>query len=199
MEIKRNAYLLTTNKLSERTISRKNLLSQIGFTVILIQHTPHEDPVVSNRISMMNIYDIISKKEENWAYVFEDDVEIHENITLEELAEYEKISKQFFYLGMCTFHPLSAKSTGNIINGHKVFSMSGNVRGLHAIGISNQGAKELLWLSEKCPYKYMDMVLEMFSCKYPANVVRYDLQSYIPGHRGIMFQDRAKFESIIGI
>ena len=105
MEIKRNAYLLTTNKLSERTITRKNLLSQIGFTVILVQHTPHEDPVVSNRISMMNIYDIISKKEENWAYVFEDDVEIHENITLEELAEYEKISKQFFYLGMCTFHP----------------------------------------------------------------------------------------------
>ena len=199
MTIKRNAYLLTTNEQSERTQTRKKLLQEIGFNVLLVQHTPDKDPVISNRLSMMNIYNIISKSEQGWAYVFEDDVEIHEKISIEELAEYEKISKQFYYLGMCTFHPFLAKPTGQVIKGHKVYSMSGNVRGLHAIGISNQGAKELLCLSEKCPYKYMDMVLEMFSCKYPANIVRYDLQSYIPGHRGIMFQDRAKFESTIDI
>ena len=194
----RNAYLLTTNCESERTSTRKKLLEEIGFTVNTVPHTPHEDPVISNRLSMMNIYTIIAKSNLKWAYVFEDDVEIHEKISIEEIIEYEKISSRFFYLGMCTFWPRMARFTGNIIRGHNVYSMAGNVRGLHAIGISNKGAKELLWLSQKCPYKYMDMVLEFFSFKYPANIVRFDLQSYIPGHRGIMFQDRAKFETTIG-
>ena len=194
----RNAYLLTTNYESERTQTREKLLKDIGFTVNVVPHTPHTDPVISNRLSMMYIYNIIAKSSLEWAYVFEDDVEIHEKISLEEIIEYEKISSHFFYLGMCTFWPRMAKFTGHLIKGHKVYSMAGNVRGLHAIGISNNGAKELLWLSQKCPYKYMDMVLEFFSFKYPANIVRYDLQSYIPGHRGIMFQDRANFETTIG-
>ena len=197
MTIVRNAYLLTTNSESERTLTREKLLNEIGFTVNLVQHTPHKDPVISNRLSMMNIYNIIVKSNQKWAYVFEDDIEIHEPISLTEIIEYEKISSHFFYLGMCTFWPRMARYTGFTINGHHVYSMAGNVRGLHAIGISNQGAKELLYLSQKCPYKYMDMVLEFFSFKYPANIVRYDLQSYIPGHRGIMYQDRLRFESTI--
>ena len=41
------------------------------------------------------------------------------------------------------------------------------------------------------------MILEEFSKKYPANIVRYDLQSYIYGHRGVIFQDRLRFPSTI--
>ena len=54
MTIKRNAYLLTTNEQSERTQTRKKLLQEIGFNVLLVQHTPDKDPVISNRLSMMN-------------------------------------------------------------------------------------------------------------------------------------------------
>ena len=43
----------------------------------------------------------------------------------------------------------------------------------------------------------MDVILEQFSVLYPANVCRYDLESYIHGHKGILFQDRHKFPSSI--
>ncbi len=44
----------------------------------------------------------------------------------------------------------------------------------------------------------MDVILEKYCNKYPANVVRYDLESYINGHKGILFQDRKMFQSLIG-
>jgi hypothetical protein len=44
----------------------------------------------------------------------------------------------------------------------------------------------------------MDVILEQFSLKYPSICVRYDLESYIYGHKGIIFQDRKKFASQIG-
>ena len=47
----RNAYLLTTNYESERTQTREKLLKDIGFTVNVVPHTPHTDPVISNRLS----------------------------------------------------------------------------------------------------------------------------------------------------
>jgi len=46
-------------------------------------------------------------------------------------------------------------------------------------------------------WEYMDMILEKFSEKYPTNVIRYDLESYLHGHRGIFFQDRDRFPSSI--
>ena len=44
----------------------------------------------------------------------------------------------------------------------------------------------------------MDVILEKFSLIYPTICVRYDLESYIHGHKGIIFQDRKRFPSIIG-
>lgn len=41
------------------------------------------------------------------------------------------------------------------------------------------------------------MILEKFSLKYPVNCIRYDLESYIYGHKGIIFQDRNCFPSEI--
>ena len=35
---------------------------------------------------------------------------------------------------------------------------------------------------------YPNVILDKFSEKYPANVVRFDLESNTPGHRGIFFQ-----------
>lgn len=198
MTIKRIAYLLSTDFTSSRTIFSKDILNSIGFTVILIQHISHEDHVLSNRISMMNIYKIIQQGDQDYAYVFEDDINLHEKITLDELKQYELISDKFFYLGICeNFSKSTIKNTTHVINSYNVFSISGNVRGLHAICLSKHGAKELLQFSHVSSYKYMDMVLEDFTRLYPANIVRYDLQSKIKGHRGIFFQDRDKFPTTI--
>lgn len=68
------------------------------------------------------------------------------------------------------------------------------------IGITRKGSK-LLMNFVKQPYirnhRYMDVILEKFTETNNAIVIRYDLESYIKGHRGIFYQDRNKFPSII--
>jgi hypothetical protein len=195
----RKCYLLTCDEYSERTKFSKNILEKIGFQVNLFMSIPNKDKVFSNKISMMNIYDIISKGDDEWVYVFEDDINILENINLDEIILYEKISSHFFYLGLCKINVDKIYNETNEIkiNNHKVIKVSGDVRGLHAICLSKKGALELLEFTYSSPLIYMDMILEKFSIKYPANVIRYDLESYIIGHRGIFFQDRNKFPSTI--
>ena len=196
----RDAYLLTTDPTSNRTIYSKDVLGDIGFTVHVVQHTPHTDPVVSNRISMMNIYNMIQQGDKAYAYVFEDDIDVHEEITLDEIIMYERLSDKFFYLGICEdWGKSTTGNTGHSVRSHNVVSISGNVRGLHAMGLSKTGARDLLQFSHTSQHVYMDMVLEDFTRIYPANVVRYDLQSYIPGHRGMFFQARDKFPTTIHV
>jgi hypothetical protein len=198
MTTDRVAYLLTTDKNSERTLFSQQVLKQIGFNVILVQHIPHTNQVISNKISMCYIYELIHTSLDEYAYVFEDDINILENISLSEIIQYETISNMFFYLGICECGGESTiKDTLHVINYHKIFSISGNVRGLHAIGLSKKGAKELLDFANCSDYIYMDMILEDFSKIYPANVVRYDIESDIDGHRGVIFQDRRRFPSTI--
>jgi len=199
MSIYRVAYVLTTNKESERTLFSQKVLTQIGFKVVLVQHIPHANPVISNKISMCHIYELIQNSGDEYAYVFEDDINILENISISEIIKYEPISTKFFYLGICQLVRFNStiKDTMYSIHSHNVLSVSGNVRGLHAIGLSKNGAKELFEFANQSKLIYMDMILEEFSKKYPANIVRYDLQSYIYGHRGIIFQDRLRFPSTI--
>lgn len=192
----RNAYLLTCDNNSPRALFSKNVLENIGFNVIVITCIPDNDKVLSNKISMQHIYELIINSGDDYSYVFEDDINVLEPIKLEEIVEYENISEMFFYLGICELVRISIL-TNFIINNHDVYAKSGMVRGLHAIGLSKEGAKKLLEFSKQSDLLYMDMILEQFSIQYPANCVRYDLESYIPGHKGVIFQDRNLFPSEI--
>jgi hypothetical protein len=195
---KRTAYVLTTNKTSERTLFVQGVLQTIGFQVELVQHISHPDLVVSNKISMLNIYNIIKNSEDDYSYVFEDDIDTLDSIRLEEIMEYETLAPMFFYLGVCKYNGTDGMKQLDItINNHPVFHVCGNVRGLHAIGVSKKGAETLLEMGRASGQRYMDIIVEELSYKYPALVVRYDLESYIPGHRGVFFQDRKRFESQI--
>ena len=197
--IKRNAYLLSTNFESERTIYSKNLLEKIGFNVILFKAIKHNCKITSNKISMQAIYETIcNDKTSDWNYVFEDDINILSDISLSEIIEYEKISDKIIYLGLCRFG--SDKfliKTKNTINKHPIYKIFGNSRGLHAIALSKIGFKELLEFSKKNKNKLMDIILCEFTKNNPATIIRYDLESYIPGHRGIFYQDRKKFPTTI--
>jgi hypothetical protein len=207
---KRKSYVLTSDINSDRGNFCKNILENIGFEVILFKFIPYENiemnmnisindkKVLSNKISMLEIYKLIKDGDDEWVYVFEDDINILQNITLAEIIEYEKISNMFFYLGVCCNHYINNEITSYKINNNSVIKVNFGIRGLHAIGLSKKGAKELIDFTayyEK--YIYMDMILEKFSEKYSANVVRFDLQSYIQGHRGIFYQDRRRFPSTI--
>lgn len=195
----RTAYVLTTNKLSDRTLFSQSILEKIGFSVVLVQHIPHVDNVMSNKISMQHIYELIIQGNDKYAYVFEDDINMLEPITIDEIIQYENISPMFFYLGACTYGNNWNQTTKHsiTINNHPIYTMSGYVRGLHAVGFSKAGASAFLDFSKASNERYMDMILEQFTLIYPANIVRYDLESYIRGHRGILFQDRARFPSSI--
>ena len=195
----RTAYLLTENENSERALFSKHVLENIGFCVQFITCIPNNNKVVSNKISMQYIYELISNTEfetTEFAYVFEDDINVVEDISIDEIVQYENISEMFFYLGMCDAGD-NIIQTNEIINNNIVYKKSGYVRGLHAIGLSKKGAINLLKYSKESTIEYMDMILENFSLIYPANIVRYDLTSYIPGHKGIIFQDRNRFPSTI--
>lgn len=194
----RKAYVLTTDKTSDRTLCSKERLDQIGFDVLLVQHIPNENKFLSNRLSMQHIYDMIINSEDEWAYVFENDIDVLEPITLSEIRQYESISKKLFYLGICTNNVTIIRDSGHTVNLKRVMTVAGNGFGLHAIGLSKAGAAELLEYSKVNQHPCMDVVLSEFVRNNPTNIVRYDLESYIEGHRGIIFQDRNKFPSEIG-
>jgi len=193
----RKAYVLTCDKKSNRSQFSKSVLENIGFNVIIFECIKNENKVLSNKISMQAIYEIIANGEDEWVYIFEDDINVLEDIKIDELIEYENISKTFFYLGTCGF-----KNSNNLynpmkINGHEVVIVKGSVRGLHAIALSKDGARKLIEYSSNSSEIYMDVILEDFSQIHNPNLVRYDLESYIQGHRGIIFQDRDKFPTTI--
>ena len=88
------------------------------------------------------------------------------------------------------------------INNKDVYSLTTpiHVRGLHAIGLSKNGAKLLsLFVNSNPNTRHMDMILEKFvnTNSSSVNVVSYHLESYIKGHRGAIFQDREQFKSEI--
>ncbi len=92
----RKCYVLTCNENSERSQFSKHLLEKIGFEVNLFRAVPNKDKVLSNKISMMQIYNIIAHGQDEWVYVFEDDINILEEVSLDEIIKYESISSHFF-------------------------------------------------------------------------------------------------------
>ena len=197
----RNAYLLTCNPNSDRAIFSKSILEDIGFNVIFFQAIPHENPLLSHRQSMIQLYTIIANDvnsgDSDWSYVFEDDINKLDDIKLDEIIQYEAISDKFFYLVLCNYGENTATKTNHSINGHNVYSVSGCVRGLHAVAFSKTGMRDFINFINIFKIEHIDMILELYTTKYPANVIRFDLESYIMGHRGVIFQDRKKFQSIL--
>jgi hypothetical protein len=193
----RKCFVLTCDEKSERTQFSKHLLEKIGFQVNLFKANPNTDKVLSNKISMMQIYNIIAHGEDDWVYVFEDDINILEEVTLDEIIQYESISTHFFYLGVCDYDYKKTQLHKEKINDKNVTIVNGFIRGLHAIGVSKKGAGTLFHFAKMMKERYMDVCLEKFSEKFPANVMRYDLESYISRHRGLFYQDRNRFPSTI--
>lgn len=196
----RTAYLLTTDPLSEKAIFSKNILETIGFEVNFFLALKAITPLLSNRKSLYSIYSIIANGDDQWCYVFEDDINVLEEIKLDEIIEYENISDKFFYLGLCKYRDQEGiTSSGRFIKNKEIFTVSNYVRGKHAIGLSKQGASDILQLFNipNEDFIYVDVILEYYLSLHPTNVVRYDLESYNSGHRGIIFQDRNKFESTV--
>lgn len=195
----RKAYILTCDKQSERAKNTESLLSSIGFDVILcdIVHYPICVPT-SNLMSMRKIYQTILKSDDEWSYVFEDDLNQLEPITLSEIIEYESISNHIFYLGCCMENISRVNKTKHSIKGHTVYNLN-KTACLHAIAFQKSSIELIYTYMEKYSHlKFLDQIIgDKFVGDHGANVVRYDLISpQESGHRGILYQDRIKFPSL---
>lgn len=196
--IKRKAYLLTCDENSERAIFCKNLLTKIGFDVILFIAIPHENPILSNKLSFLEIYRLISIGDDEWVYVFEDDINIHYEPTLEEIVKYEQISndKTFFYLGCC----ITSKLLMNgkiLINDDNIGIMDGEQRGSHAMAFAKEKINDLYIYAKESLDEDMDVIHDNYTKNNPTYIMRYDLESYIKGHIGTFYQDRKQFKSLL--
>jgi len=151
---------------------------------------------------MQAIYEIIINGQDEWGYVFEDDIGVWEDVQLKNIIPYENISKMIFYLGICESIPAKHSPSDIKIDGYTVETVSENKSAcLHAIALSKDGAKELLEMSHNSSEEYMDVIVNQFAMKYKANIVRYDYELPITehnsGYRGLFYQDRNQFESTI--
>lgn len=198
--ITRNAYILCEHENTPRCIDSTKMLESIGFRVSCIPYIKHYDKVYSNKISMQQIYTKITNSNDEWSYVFEDDINKIYNISLNEIIEYEKISSHIFYLGAC----MPNLSTGHVydsktrINNSQVITLRGACHGLHAIALSKKGATELLQLSKITKERYMDVILKIYTITRPAHIVHFELMSpYDSTHRGVIYQDRQKYPTTI--
>lgn len=252
----RPAYLLTCNMTSNRAIDCKKVLERVGFSpVIFIQAIPNKNKILSNKISMQYMCQLISSGESKWGYIFEDDIDVLCTITIDDIIKYETYSNKIMYLGCCVYSydniyiaqksnlneinnkiklvpihytkkykigditssmhtlyatnkdvlendPLSIKIKDFIDRSHLIHYIKGGCRGAHAFGLSREGAKELLEMSNELVditkhYHYMDVIIEEFVQNNPAVVIRFELMGYISGHHGVFYQDRIKYPSTI--
>ena len=199
--IDRTAYILACDVQSARTVHCINVLDRVGFSdIIPCPIIPHTSVPISNRMGMQSIYDRILKSGDEWAYVFEDDIETLTDIKIDEIVQYEEISKNhFFYLGCCGTGPNNTKPTNIKINNNTVYQVNwSNIRGLHAIGVSRQGIETINKYIDKysTSIPYLDALLGRITEDIPTNLVRADLVSpYWKDHKGAFFQDRKKFPS----
>jgi len=65
MTQKRTSYVLTTNENLPRSQFSKKVLEYVGFDVKFIKCIPHNDRVLSNKISMIHIYEIVANGNED--------------------------------------------------------------------------------------------------------------------------------------
>jgi len=206
---KRVAYVVSMNTATPRFLQTKKVLSEFGFEVSAV--TPYyfgrtrEKQTLSNKIALLTAATLISRGEEPWGYIFEDDIYKHESSRddLSAVIESEKASNLFQYLGVCTEGEARNKPVRNMCG-----------RCAHAMGISKQGALELLEFANLQEPKlevgqknapgdelYLDVIVQGWCEAQPPgfrvvgplkNSVKGDV-----GHYGIFLQDRNSFESEI--
>lgn len=190
----RTAYVVTMDAVSPQASFVTNLLRKTGFKVEHVKPILNTDLAIANKLTIQEIYKRIIKSGE-YGYIFEDDINVHEDVQVDEIMLYEQLSPRFFYLGVCTYGDceIAKKLRMETVKGKNVWVMTTGVRGLHAVGVSPIGASELLECSEKDDEKYMDVIMEKYCEQNPTNSLRYEFESSVYGHRGLFYKDYDRF------
>lgn len=205
----RVAYVVSTNTSTPRFLQTEKVLSDFGFQVSVVTPyyfgTTREKQTLSNKIALLTAAKLISRGEEPWGYIFEDDIYKHElsRDDLSAVIKSETTSTLFQYLGICTEGEAQNKPVRNMCG-----------RCAHAMGISKQGALRLLEFAnlqeprlevdqKNAPRDelYLDVIVQGWCETQPPGFrVVGPLKPSVKGldgHYGIFLQDRTSFESEI--
>ena len=207
---KRVAYVVSMNTSTTRFRQTEEVLFDFGFEVTSVKPyyfgTSREKQTLSNKIALLTAATLISRGEEPWGYVFEDDIYKHElsQDNLATVIKSERESTLFHYLGICTEGKALKKPVRNMCG-----------RCAHAMGLSKRGALELLEFANLRAPKlevdqknapgdevYLDVIIQGWCEKSqpPGFRVVGPLTASAKGtdgHYGIFLQDRKNFESEI--
>lgn len=198
----RKAFVITVDLDGPRARFARDVLSTVGFEVLLTRAVHDPDPVLSLKRTNMQLWEHIATHcaENEWMYIFEDDVNMLDKLTIAQLVPYERHAESagMFFLGCCLRGWGGVIDTPTLIDGHPVVHVRGHVRGAHAIGYSRTGARAILALAqtpEQTRERHVDIITEAFTTTVVGGVpvVRFDLHSDVDGHNGIVFQDRRRF------
>lgn len=202
----RIAYVVSTNTSAHRFQQTTEVLENFGFAVKVVEPdnlgSTREQKTLSNKNAFVSAARLISQGDEPWGYLFEDDIVIHEKSAdnLDTLIAAESRTTLFQYLGICPVdpHAVSRKMCG---------------RCAHAMGLSREGAMELLGIINRLDFSlgrdnatreeiYFDVIVDGWCQERNGFLVFGPLleSKYgVPGagHVGTFLQDRSKFKSEI--
>ena len=193
----RRAYMISTDKNSNRSLWSHKLLSSIGFNVqvIIPDYNFKLEPAASLVLNVLNIFDICLSSSQDWCYIFEDDIDINKNVTLDELTKWETEASMLFYLGIC-LDGINKKHQIDTKYGPQV-STCGHCT--HAFVINKIGIHDFINKSFTKPKNYIDKMLlnwcknKQFGFLVPE--LKSPSKSKISGHVGYFYQNRQIFES----
>ena len=192
----RKAYVLTLDENSRRARHVKEIFDIVGMEVVYCDAIQNENKRVGHRRSMLEILKKVQDSKEDWAYIFEDDVQFYEYIGPPRLKKFEALAENFYYLGC--FSQSKPEKTDEVIDEEiPVYRIKKDFARLsHAFGISKEGAKILLEASDEFPevsFGFDELLWRVFYKESPI-VVMGDYQSeQRRGEYGIAFQDRWEF------
>lgn len=198
----RKAFVITVDLDGARARFARHVLTTVGFDVVLIKAVYDADPPVSLKRTHMQLWEHIATHcaDDEWMYIFEDDVNVLESLTIAQLLSYERHAAPtgMFFLGCCMNKWNGVTQTSTSIDGHAVHHVRGGVRGTHAIAYSKAGAQAMLAFAQRTDQarqRHVDVITEAFTTTFKDGVpvMRMDLHSDIHGHNGIVFQDRRRF------
>jgi len=191
----RKAFIITGDINNKRTARTKKILERVGFIVVFQLIIPHPEKKVSNRLTHMELYRLISlDTTEPWGYIFENDIQVlNTSWRLNpEILAYEAIHDEFMWLGLCTlrdFFPQTRLQCGLCA---------------HAYALTPKGAQNLLTftLNQNSTYDGQPQDAITFRwCMQEKGFPVVGWKYFNPskrGHRGIFYQDRRTFHSKIG-
>jgi len=198
---KKNAYLLTANANSERTRHSMNTLTIAGFSVVLSMCEVVPDiksgMVWSNKNTFIRIIKhYIQSNSTAWLYLFEDDIDVLTNTSIQDIEQNLSESTLFTYLGICA--PKTTPSGGKC------------GRCAHAMRFSYAGSRDVLLFNTVSKHQlstgnipldepFFDVVVEGWCLVNGGfSVVHLELESpQDHRHNGLFFQNRDKFKSLI--